>query len=333
MWRAEPGGYGVQVALVHRPRYDDWAFPKGKANAGEHPLLTAVREVTEETGLRPVLGRPLPQISYLAKGRPKRVDYWAATPSAPRAAGISQNGGASDRAQAVLATPGQAEFVPNDQFVPNDEFVPNEEVDKLDWLPVAEAEQRLSYEHDVHLLREFAGAPASTVSYIFLRHASAVAKEGWPDNDLLRPLDEAGRAQAHALAELLACFGQARVFSSAAARCVETVLPYSVHVGVPASAEPEFTGFAPEGVAAARARLGELLVDCLPMIFCGHRETLPALYAQAVTQFGAAPPADLSLAKGSFSVLHVTGGAPAAGAGGAASLVATEQHDVTAPFS
>ena len=75
--------------------------------------------------------------------------------------------------------------------------MPNDEVDKLEWLPVAEAAQRLSYERDVGLLREFAGAPASTVPYIFLRHASAVAKEGWPDNGLLRPLDKAGRAAAY----------------------------------------------------------------------------------------------------------------------------------------
>ncbi len=90
------------------------------------------------------------------------------------------------------------------------------------------------------LLREFARAPASTLPYIFLRHASAEDKEGWPGEGLLRPLDGTGRAAAWALAELLACFGPSRVFSSAAARCVETVLPYSVRVGVPVTAEPAF---------------------------------------------------------------------------------------------
>ena len=299
------------MALVHRPRYDDWAFPKGKATPGEHPLLTAVREVTEETGMRPVLGRPLKRTFYLAAGRPKRVDYWAATPAPPWPWGLSLNGGAGSRTQDGFTAAGQAEFVPND------------EVDKLEWLPVGAATRRLSYERDVVLLREFAAAPASTVPYIFLRHASAVEKEGWQGTGLLRPLDEVGRAAAWALAELLACFGQARVFSSAAARCVETVLPYSVHTGVPAAAEPALEVNADGGGRAASARLTELLADGMPMILCGHRETLPSLYAQAVEYFGGQPPTDRALAKGSFSVLHV-----ARSAGAVARLVATEQHDV-----
>ncbi len=341
LWRPRAGtqvGQDVEVALVHRPRYDDWAFPKGKAAPGEHPLLTAVREVTEETGLRPVLGRQLPRMSYLAAGRPKRVDYWAATPAAPQAQEHVPNGGAGSRAHAGLATPSQAEPVQAEpvqaepvQAEPvQAEFVPNDEVDKLEWLPVAEAAQRLSYERDVGLLREFASAPVSTVPYIFLRHASAVPKKGWLGDGLLRPLDQAGRADADTLAQLLACFGRARVFSSASARCVETVLPYSVHVGVPAVAEPAFTVFPPGGVAVPRLRLGELLADGLPMILCGHGETLPPLYAQAVAYFGAEPPADLSLEKGSFGVLHVAGAAGAAPAPGVMSLVATEQHDIGA---
>ena len=308
LWRDRPDAGGVQVALVHRPRYDDWAFPKGKAKPGEHRLLTAVREVTEETGLRPVLGRPLKQVSYQAQGRPKRVDYWAATPAAPQPGGQGWGGAAGSPAQPAFVLPDQVEFVPND------------EVDKLAWLPVAEAAQRLTYPHDVWLLREFAAAPASTVPYIFLRHASAVAKEGWPDDGLLRPLDGAGRAAAYRLAELLACFGPARVFSSAAARCVETVLPYTIYVGVAAAAEPALTLFAAGG-AAPSARLGELLAGGLPMILCGHGETLPSLYAQAVQRFGATPPADPSFAKGSFSVLHV-----ARTDGAAAFVVAIEQH-------
>ncbi len=314
MWRA--AACGLEVALVHRPRYDDWAFPKGKAAPGEHPLLTAVREVAEETGLRPVLGRPLTRMLYQTNGRPKRVDYWAATPAVPVAEGLSRGGGGSSRAQAECIPAGQPEFVPND------------EVDKLEWLPVAAATQRLSYERDVGLLREFASAPAPTVPYIFLRHASAVEKQGWPDTGLLRPLDEAGRAAAWSLAELLACFGPARVFSSAAARCVETVLPYSVRLGVTAAAEPAFAVDAAGGGDAAGSRLDELLADGLPMILCGHRETLPSLQAQAVRHFGARPPSDVALAKGSFSVMHV---ARTVGDGAAACLVATEQHDVAYP--
>jgi 8-oxo-dGTP diphosphatase len=79
LWR--PGEQGPEVALVHRPRYDDWSFPKGKCLPGEHVLITAVREVTEETGIGVILGRRLRTVRYLSDGRPKQVDYWAARPA------------------------------------------------------------------------------------------------------------------------------------------------------------------------------------------------------------------------------------------------------------
>ena len=76
LWR--PGEQGPEVVLVHRPRYDDWSFPKGKCLPGEHVLITAVREVAEETEIEIILGRKLRTVRYLSDGRPKQVDYWAA---------------------------------------------------------------------------------------------------------------------------------------------------------------------------------------------------------------------------------------------------------------
>jgi 8-oxo-dGTP diphosphatase len=106
-----------KVAVVHRPKYDDWSFPKGKLSSGESFEEAALREVEEETGLRCELGRELPSTRYRdAKGRPKLVRYWEMTP----------RGG---------------------------EFTPNREVDELRWPSLAEAERMLSYEHDRELLR------------------------------------------------------------------------------------------------------------------------------------------------------------------------------------
>ena len=86
LWR--PGPVDPRIALIHRERYDDWSFPKGKADPGEHALLTAVREVREETGVRAVLGRRLPNTEYEVLGRDKRVKYWSgravASPREPR---------------------------------------------------------------------------------------------------------------------------------------------------------------------------------------------------------------------------------------------------------
>ncbi len=223
LWR--PGPDGPEVALVHRQRYDDWSLPKGKALPGEHVLLTAVREVAEETGVRVVLGRRLPSTHYQQHGnRPKTVDYWAAR--------------AADGPQPA--------------------FIPNDEVDEIGWLAVAAARVRLSYPHDVDVLDEFAAGPPETKPLILVRHASAGSKDEWRadghDDDLKRPLDAAGRQQKEELARLLQCYGTARVLSSAAERCAETVQPYADLTRQQVQTAPDFTvGLV--GSAEARRRV------------------------------------------------------------------------------
>ncbi len=117
VWRRRGGD--LEVVVVHRPKYDDWTFPKGKLDPGETEKEAAVREVVEETGFECELGRRLHSTSYVdAKGRPKRVDYWAMTVSGGR-------------------------------------FRPNDEVDELRWVPIAKVERLLSYDHDLEVLRSF----------------------------------------------------------------------------------------------------------------------------------------------------------------------------------
>jgi 8-oxo-dGTP diphosphatase len=101
-----------RVAVVHRPRYDDWSLPKGKLDAGESFEDAALREVEEETGLRCRLIRELPAVEYAVRGRPKLVRYWAM--------------------EVVDETP----------------FVPNDEVDEVRWLEPPEALALLSYDRD-----------------------------------------------------------------------------------------------------------------------------------------------------------------------------------------
>jgi 8-oxo-dGTP diphosphatase len=302
LWR--PGEQGPEVALVHRSRYDDWSFPKGKSEPGEHVLITAVREVTEETGIEITLGRRLRTVRYLSDGRPKQVDYWAARPAAQAAPG------------------GPAEPVP---------FVPNEEVDRLAWLPLTEAGDRLSYAHDTEVLSEFAAAPAATTAVILVRHAAARNKKAWQNaghpDDLTRPLTPLGQDQAKLLGQILSCFGPARVISSTAERCLATVEPYAKLTGgvvepTPAFAPPagseEPTGAAPEATAAARDLMTGLVITGEPVVTCAHRETLPAMLRSACEALGAPVPAGPPLRKGAFWVLHVAGGR----------LISAEQHDL-----
>ena len=290
LWR--PSGGGREVALVHRPRYDDWSFPKGKLTRGEHPLLAAVREVEEETGRRAVLGRPLPTARYEDRaGRPKRVDYWAGRP------------------------------VPGSQ----DSFRPNHEVDAVDWLPVLAARERLSYPHDAAILDDFAAGPAGTEPLILLRHASAGAKESWSGDDLDRPLDARGAAASDELALLLSCYGSGRVITSAAERCVATVRPYAAMTGAKLEIEPALAvgysglGLVPhDGAEAAAALVDRVIADGLPAVVCAHRENLARLLAAACSALGADPPPGRPLHKGGFWVLHVADGR----------LAGAEQHGV-----
>lgn len=272
LWR--PTGAGAQVALVHRPKYDDWSFPKGKVDPGEHVLLAAVREVTEETGLRVILGRRLPPVRYETGGLRKRVDYWAAT---------------------VAAAPAP--------------FVPNSEIDAIDWLAASRAAARLSYHRDAETLSVFRSGPLHTVPLILLRHAPAGRKSDWPRDDQSRPLDATGEKDAAALADLLCCFGNARVISSPAERCVASVRPYAARAGVDIETEPALevtkngTGAVDDPEAAKTA--AQLAAADQPAVICAHRENLPSLLAAACAELGAdRPPVVEPLRKSEFLVLH-----------------------------
>jgi len=290
VWR--PGRAGPEIVLVHRPRYDDWSYPKGKCERGEHVLRTAIREVREETGLGVVLGRALSPSVYPTSSGTKHVSYWAA------------------------------------RHVQSFGFVSTSEVDDVLWLPAATAHERLTYGRDVALLGEFRSAPASTVPLILMRHAAAGSKAVVAGDDaataaadLARPLEARGEADAKILAGLLASYGECQVISSAAERCVETVRPYAEAIGVPIQVKQTFT-VTPRQLPDAQLTEGAELVTSLatsglPTLICAHRENLPSLIDAAFKALGAGPPEDEPLRKGEFWVLQSAAG----------ELVSAERHD------
>ncbi len=107
-----------RVLLVHRPKYDDWTFPKGKPHGNESELETALREVEEETGYDVELVRELPSTRYTGhEGREKTVRYWLMRPRA------------------------------------DSSFEPNDEVDQIRWADFDEAESLLTWERDLPVLQ------------------------------------------------------------------------------------------------------------------------------------------------------------------------------------
>ncbi|REE97017.1 NUDIX hydrolase [Thermomonospora umbrina] len=268
VWR--PGPAGPMVALVHRTKYDDWSFPKGHLKRGEHVLCAALREVEEETGLAVKLGRRLPATTYMKADRPKRVDYWSATP-----------------------LHGPAPFVPND------------ECDRMEWQPVERAARMLSYERDVDLLHEFAAGPLVTRPVVILRHGSAGEKRDWRGDDALRPLDDRGRAEARLLAGLLGSYGPARLVTSATARCVDTLLPYARAAGAEVVTDRRFTVDETDAERAA-TRLAELIAESdAPLVVCTHGEIVADLVTDLCRRLGEKLPDDPSLRKGGFWTAHL----------------------------
>jgi 8-oxo-dGTP diphosphatase len=270
---------GQRILLVHRPRYNDWSLPKGKAEGDEHLTVTAVREVMEEAGVRVALRRPLPRRRYLFEGRDKVVYYW--------------------RAEVVDQAP----------------FTPTDEVDEIAWLPLGDALDLVTQPDDASLVK-LADEPPGT-PFVIVRHGHAVKRAEWSGLEVDRPLDPAGQQQAKALVEQLRSYDIRHVHSSAARRCADTVRPYSLAAGVPLAAEPILTeeGWHTEPDAVF-ARTAEILDETLQRqeaaLVCGHRPYLPELLDHLVQKYpsiGDAQPWEHPLPEtvptASLTVLHL----------------------------
>jgi 8-oxo-(d)GTP phosphatase len=194
-----PGPGGVEVLVVHRPRYDDWSLPKGKDDPGESPEEAAAREVEEETGYRCRVVAPVGQVTYQTSlGQTKHVRFFAM-----RSLGFSG-------------------------------FEPNPEVDDVRWVDAASAHEVLSYEFDRALVTDADfDALARTGTTFLVRHAAAGDRSAWNGDDRVRPLSRKGMRQALALAQSLVPRGIEKVLSSPHVRCVQTVEPLAAATGLP----------------------------------------------------------------------------------------------------
>lgn len=257
LWRADAGG-GTEVAVVHRPRYDDWSLPKGKIDPGENAARAASREVAEETGFSCALSRHLAEVAYSIPSRDggtveKRVDYFAAA--------------ARDGV-----------------------FQPNEEVDVLRWMSPASARERLSYHHDGRVLDAFERLPTDVATLLLVRHADAGTREEFAGDDDLRPLSGSGRRQSAALRELLPLYGPERVYAAPRTRCEQTVEPVAADLGVGVGDEPLLSeeGHWPDPQSSLQ-RLLSIAAGPGPAVVCSQGGVIPEVVGRLVKASGLRP--------------------------------------------
>jgi 8-oxo-(d)GTP phosphatase len=253
LWRSNGDSATPEVAIIHRPRYDDWSLPKGKVEPGETEPVAAVREVREETGYSSRLGRRLVAVSYPVEQGIKKVRYWAATTV----------GG---------------------------EFIPSAEVDELKWLPVADAMKQLEYPQDRKVLRRFTRQPAATQTVMIVRHGTAGSKSRYKGDDRKRPLDKHGRAQAESLVGVLLAFGADTLYAADRVRCHQTLEPLAEELGTAIHDEPLLTEEEyPESRKAARHRVLEIAASGGTPVICTQGKVIPDLIAWWCERDGVRP--------------------------------------------
>lgn len=279
-WRINKGV--LEVLLIHRPRYDDWSWPKGKIDPGETIPECAVREVEEEIGVKAALGIPLPPIHYHVEAGLKVVHYWAVQ--------IKENHIRPD----------------------------GKEVDSVMWSTPERAARFLSNPTDVDPLRALEKAhlrgELETWPLILVRHAKAKPRSSWTKAEGDRPLAATGQRQALAVQRLLKAWKPVRIVTSPWKRCVATIAPYAKAAGAKVKLVDALTEHNHQRSPKKTIATIENLFDKQrPVATCTHRPALPTILRTLSGHMGAElraqlPSSDPYLSPGEVLVFHVAKG-------------------------
>ncbi|WP_026549157.1 NUDIX hydrolase [Arthrobacter sp. Br18] len=244
-WRIDKGK--LEVLLIHRPRYQDWSWPKGKLDPGETTPECAVRETSEEIGLRVQLGLPLPSIRYAVAAGSKVVHYWA-------------------------AHAGRSTAVPD-----------GKEADGIRWCSPETARGMLSNPSDIEPLEALVDAHTRndllTWPLLVVRHAKAQPRSSWSRAEGERPLAATGRRQAVAVSRLLQAWAPERILSSPWVRCVQTVSPYVTKHNAKLKLVDALTeSDAARRPGRARSAVEKAFDKRKSVAVCTHRPVLPLVF-------------------------------------------------------
>ena len=271
LWRGDPSD--PEVALVHRPKYDDWSLPKGKAKPGEHLLVTALREVTEETGYRPRIGPYLTTLQYRVtsggSSSNKVVTYWS-----------------------MRCAEGS--------------FQASSEVDEMEWLPLDGAHTRLTSDLDRDVLDTFKRTRCDTELLVLVRHGETAAPsrraKKRPD---FQPLSKVGRDQAAVLVPILEMLGITDLLSADLPSCVDMLAPFAAATGLKVRREVELTraGFlGHETDVVDRVRRAAASSEALAI--CGGKRVINGLLSSLGYSPDVSGPIDTKVKKGGWWLLH-----------------------------
>ena len=233
------GKGNLKVLIVHRPDYDDWGLPKGKADKGEAPEETAIREVLEETGYECRIVTALETTRHRVNNGVKEVRWFAMRP--------------------LPSSPG---------------FKKNDEIDKIQWVSRKKAREILDYENDRSLVKNADYKQLTQTGTIhLLRHSAAGDRTKWKGEDPKRPLTKKGRKQSEVVAKALAKREIERIVTSPYERCIETVRPLAERIGAKIEVDQ---GLAESPDIDAAYALVDSLVG-YNAVLCSHGDVIPAV--------------------------------------------------------
>jgi phosphohistidine phosphatase SixA/8-oxo-dGTP pyrophosphatase MutT (NUDIX family) len=241
VWRKHKDNF-TEVAIIHRPKYDDWSFPKGKIEVGESLIACAHREVLEETNLQTEFGPHLGQVEYFTPDGLKKVTYWSA------------------------------------KVIAEKPFRTNSEVDQLKWIPITKVIEVLTNETDKEIFDKFVKVKFNSKPFILLRHAKAITRDEWQGEDDDRPLSSSGQNQAMRLLSTYQVFNIDQIHSSDAVRCYDTVKSMAKGLDIKLEVSSKLSESTyKKDKEKAFDYVRELIKEDKSILICSHNPILPKM--------------------------------------------------------
>ena len=241
VWRKHKDNF-TEVAIIHRPKYDDWSFPKGKLEIGESLISCAHREVLEETNLQTEFGPHLGQVEYFTPDGLKKVTYWSA------------------------------------KVIAEKPFRTNSEVDQLKWIPITKVIEVLTNETDKEIFDKFVKVKFNSKPFILLRHAKAITRDEWQGEDDDRPLSSSGQNQAMRLLSTYQVFNIDQIHSSDAVRCYDTVKSMAKGLDIKLEVSSKLSeNTYKKDKEKAFDYVRELIKEDKSILICSHNPILPKM--------------------------------------------------------